>query len=294
MPARNAARFIGEAIESVLTQGAAVNELIVVDDGSMDDTVAILHRLSRPRVRLLTNNRAGVSAARNTGARAASGKWLIFLDADDRLRPGAIHTLLKAADGELDAVSLYGDYDRIDDTGRRVGRRRLLRRRRKPSGRVLQRLVVGNFIVNGGLMLVRASAFNAVGGFDETLRFCEDWHCWCRLAAIGTFHFVPDFLLDYRIHDANTMSSGRRSPEDFLPAAERVFQDQTIIEKLPPQLLPRLRQAAEAHLIAYLATQAVRVRGYATALAYASMAVRRSPRAAPGVILRLASAFVGI
>jgi glycosyltransferase involved in cell wall biosynthesis len=293
MPARNAAPYIGEAIASVLAQGEAVAELIVIDDGSTDGTSRIVRRFNHPAVRLLSNDGRGVSAARNTGARAATGEWLMFLDADDRLRTGAIAALAQAAASEPKAVALYGDYDRIDGRGRQVGRRRLLRRPRKPSGQILKRLVAGNFIVNGGLMIVRASAFKAVGGFDETLKYCEDWHCWCRLAAVGPFGFVPQCLLDYRVHEANTMSAAARSPQDFLPAADRVFQDRTIIDRLPPRLLPRLRQSAEAHLITYLATQAVRFHAYAAAFAYGLMAMRRSPRATPRVILRLASALVG-
>jgi glycosyltransferase involved in cell wall biosynthesis len=294
MPAKNAARFIAEAIESVLRQGPAVGELIVVDDGSTDTTPAIVRRFDRRLVRLMPNEGVGVSAARNTGARAARGAWLMFLDADDRLRPGAVAALLHAVIVAPEAIVFYGDYDRIDSSGRQVGRRQLLRRSAKPSGQVLERMLARNFIVNGGLMIVRASDFKTVGGFDESLRFCEDWHCWCRLAAIGPFHFIPQFLLDYRVHDSNTMSAAVRRPADFLPAADSVFQDPTIIGRLPPRRLLHLQRAAEAHLITYLATQAIRFRAYRAAFGYALMALWRFPRATPSVILRVASALVGI
>src|SRR5882672_10429540 len=93
MPARNAAAHIGEAIESVLAQGEHLRELIVVDDGSSDETIAIVRGFDDCRIRLLTNVSSGVSSARNTGARWATADWLMFLDADDRLRKNALAIL---------------------------------------------------------------------------------------------------------------------------------------------------------------------------------------------------------
>ena len=271
-----------------------VGEIIVVDDGSSDDTVAIVQAIGDPRLRLMTNDATGVSAARNLGAQRARGDWLIFLDADDRLRPGAVTTLLSAAEAAPRAVLAYGDYNTIDSAGRSIGRRDLLKGRRKPSGNVLERLAGGNFIVNGGIMLVRADAFRASGGFDVSLRYCEDWHCWCRLAALGDFAFVPKLLLDYRLHTANTMSAAVRTPQDFLPAAARVFSDELILSRLPANAASRLRQQAEVHLVTYSATQAVRFGRYRDALAYLGMVGRRSPRAIPRSAIKIVLAYFGI
>jgi glycosyltransferase involved in cell wall biosynthesis len=294
MPAKNAAAFLGEAIESVLTQGRDVIEIIVVDDGSSDDTRSIVRAFEDRGVRLLDNQGAGVSAARNTGARAANGDWLMFLDADDRLRPSAVAALVGPAQAAPDAVAIYGNYDRIDGQGRPIGRRRWLRHRPKPSGRVLERLAAGNFIVNGGVMIVRSRSFAEVGGFDETLKYCEDWHCWCRLAALGEFRFIPDFLLDYRQHRDNTMSATVRSPQDFLPAAERVFCDRSILAKLPAGSAAALRDAAELHLLTYAATQAVHFRRYRQAFSYLLMVAQRSVLAVPRATMSLGLAYVGI
>jgi glycosyltransferase involved in cell wall biosynthesis len=294
VPAKNAAVFLVEAIVSVLAQGRDVDELIIVDDNSTDESVSIARGFADSRIRVIANCGSGVSAARNTGARAASGDWLMFLDSDDRLRPGAIAALLRGAASQPQAIVIYGDYSRVDKNGRRIGLRHLLRGRAKPSGRVLGQLVSGNFIVNGGVMIVRAASFAATAGFDEALRYCEDWHCWCRLAALGEFRFISDLLLDYRIHSANTMSAAMRSPQDFLPSAERVFRDLAIVGQLPSHLVLSLRRAADVHLIAFAATQAVRFHEYGKARAYMAMAVRRSPAAAPGVLLRIVSAYLGI
>jgi glycosyltransferase involved in cell wall biosynthesis len=293
IPARNAAAYIGETIGSALTQNG-IAEIIVVDDGSTDDTVAIVRSIRDSRLRLLTNDAAGVSAARNLGARNAGGDWLVFLDADDRLRPGAVTTLLRAARAAPRAVLVYGDYNTIDSAGRAIGRRDLLKGRRKPSGHVLERLAAGNFIVNGGTMLVHAGAFRTAGGFDVSLRYCEDWHCWCRLAAIGKFVHVPEVLLDYRLHTANTMNAAVRTPRDFSPAIARVFDDELIMARLPAGAVPRLRRAAEIHLVTYSATQAVRFGRYRDALGYLGMIGRLSPYAIPRSAIRIALACLGI
>lgn len=124
IPAKNAAAYIRETIDSALMQ-SSVGEIIVVDDGSTDDTIAIVRSIRDPRLRLMTNKSSGVSAARNLGAQNAAGVWLVFLDADDRLRPGAVATLLAAARGAPRAVLVYGDYNTIDSEGQQIGRREL-------------------------------------------------------------------------------------------------------------------------------------------------------------------------
>ncbi|WFU76866.1 MULTISPECIES: glycosyltransferase [unclassified Bradyrhizobium] len=293
IPAKNVAAYIGETLVSALAQ-SEVGEVIVVDDGSSDDTVAIVRAMRDPRLRLMTNDSAGVSAARNLGARHASGDWLLFLDADDRLRPGAAAALLAAARAAPRAVLVYGDYNTIDSEGRQIGRRELLKGRRKPSGDVLARLAAGNFIVNGGIALARAEAFRAIGGFDTSLRYCEDWHCWCRLAAIGEFEFAPKLLLDYRVHTANTMNAAVRTPQDFFPAIARVFDDGLILARLPEGTAAGLRQAAEIHLVTYSAMQAVRFGRYRQSLGYLGMIGRRSLRALPRAAIRVVLTCFGI
>lgn len=293
IPAKNVAAYVGETIVSALAQGE-VTEVIVVDDGSTDNTISIVRAIRDPRLRLMTNDSAGVSAARNLGARHASGEWLLFLDADDRMRPGAVAALLAAARGAPRAVLVYGDYNTIDSEGRQIGRRDLLKGRRKPSGDVLTRLAAGNFIVNGGIALARAEAFRAIGGFDTSLRYCEDWHCWCRLAAIGEFEFASKLLLDYRLHTANTMNAAIRTPQDFFPAIARVFDDGLILARLPAGTAAGLRQAAEIHLVTYSAMQAVRFGRYREAFTYLGMVGRRSLKSLPRSALRVALACFGI
>ena len=106
MPCYQSGETVERSVRSVQAQTMADWELIAVDDGSTDDTLARLRALQtdEPRMRVLHQDNAGVSAARNAGIDAARGEWLFFLDADDRLTPDALATLLDMADDALDVV----------------------------------------------------------------------------------------------------------------------------------------------------------------------------------------------
>jgi glycosyltransferase involved in cell wall biosynthesis len=287
--------YIGEALQSAVAHGPSVSDIVVVDDGSTDGSPDVAASLSDPRIRVCRNSGAGVSAARNTGAATASGEWLLFLDADDRLKPRAVDRLLAAAAEAPSAVVVYGDFDRIDAQGRQVGIRRLFQNRPKPSGQVLRAMVRGFFVGNGGTSLVRASAFAQTGGYDVTLKYCEDWHLWCRLAALGEFKYVRGAcILDYRIHAANTMDGKSRSYGDYVPALERIWSDPLITRSLAHAERADLRAAAETHLMTYSAGLDVRNHNYWRAARTAGKAMLRTPRRAPGVVARVALARIWV
>lgn len=297
IPVRNGEDHVVEAVGSALAQGEAVVEVIVVDDGSSDRTVERVAALADPRIRLATDRpagRAGVSAVRNYGFAGSRGEWVLFLDADDRLRPGAVARLLEGADDPR-VAAVYGDYERIDGAGATVGRRRLLRRRAKPSGDIAEALLAGNFIVNGGIMLIRAANFREIGGFDESLRYCEDWHAWCRLATTGEMRFRQGVgVLDYRVHSSSTMMAKTLTMDDYSPALDAIFSDPRIVRAVPAERLAGLRAKAHAHLNAYLIGQSLRARRYGAALSGLAVTLARQPRALPRALLVSAAALAGL
>ena len=295
IPVKNGARYIAEAIGSALAQPEAAL-VVVVDDGSVDATAAIVAAIPDARVKLIAGGRIGVSAARNRGLaevrKSAEGEsFVLFLDADDRLRDGALGRLIAAA--SPDCVAVYGDYERIDEHGATIGRRAWLRGRRKPSGDILNALLAGNFIVNGGVMLMRLSAIARLGGFDETLRYCEDWQAFCRLAVLGPILYLDETVLDYRVHGASAMMRGPVSFQHYRDALDRVFADPGVRARLTADEAARLPAEAEAHLRMYLACQAVRSHAYARALPEAARAMRSAPRRAPKHMMRILAAAAG-
>jgi glycosyltransferase involved in cell wall biosynthesis len=301
IPVKNGARFIGDAVASALGQ-PGVKQVIVVDDGSTDDSAEIVSRIDDARVTLIRSAGRGVSAARNRGfaelERLSSAKesdqgWVMFLDADDRLVAGATRQLLEGV--PADCVAVYGDYERIDASGRRIGHRSMLRRRVKPSGDILRDLLAGNFIVNGGVMLIRHAQFRRSGGFDETLRHCEDWHLFCRLAALGPIVWRPrTTVLEYRVHDSSAMMGGGVNFNHYRAAVERVFSDPMIIGKVGSHDVARLRRKAEVHLKTYLACQAIRVRAYGRAIKETAEVIALLPSRAPKTLAHALGALAGL
>jgi glycosyltransferase involved in cell wall biosynthesis len=301
IPVKNGARYIGEAVASALGQ-PGVTRVIVVDDGSTDDTAEIAARFSDERVTLIRGGGRGVSAARNLGftelerltpTEESDRNWVMFLDADDRLVPGAIQKLLAGV--QTDYVAVYGDYERIDAGGYRIGRRGMLLRRAKPSGVILRDLLAGNFIVNGGVMLIRQTQFRRAGGFDEALRYCEDWHLFCRLAALGPIVWCPrTTVLEYRVHDTSAMMNGRLDFRDYQAAVERIFTDPAIVGKVSRADVVRLRRNAEVHLKTYLACQAIRAHAYGRAMKEAAEAIVLLPSQMPRTLAHALGALAGL
>ena len=294
IPVRNGARYIAEAIRSALDQGDFITELVVVDDASTDGTVDVAMAIGDPRVRVVPNWTTGLPAGRNTGTAHTNGEWLYYLDADDRVRPGAIAALLAAAGRSPGADVVYGDYERVDVQGCRIGRRNAIRLRRKPTGYILPALLKGNFMV-AGAQIVRRAAFDRAGGFDESLRCLEDWHFWCRVSSFAQFLHVPGrHVLDYRIHNASMMHAAPRPFSDFRPAIDAVFGDPMVARRMSSLALAGLRPIAEASLMAYVATEAIRLRAYDVAFRSALRAAWHAPMQTPKVVARVLGTFAGL
>jgi glycosyltransferase involved in cell wall biosynthesis len=179
----NRAGMVGTAIRSVLDQTHADLELVVVDDCSPDDTRRVVQAIHDPRVRYLRHpSNRGLPAGRNTGIRAARGEFVAFLDDDDTWRPTKLERQLKAVEG-ADAV-LCGAV--IEGRGVKTFERVQV---------TCARLRRGNRFDPSSL-LVRTSVIADVG-FDESLRFGEDWDAFIRIAERGAIAYLPEPLLVY-------------------------------------------------------------------------------------------------
>ncbi len=196
IPSYNSAGFIREALDSVFGQTGVPLEVLVVDDGSTDDTQSVLEGYG-DRIRVLTQVRGGPYRARNLAASHARGEWLAFLDADDDWLPGKLAAQLRLAQGGADLV--YTDRLNFGDLSR-------VKARQSDSvtlhqGDVFASLLMGNFITLSSVLL-RKSTFNELGGFDIARHGVQDWDLWLRYAGTGrTVGLCTDALTRYRIHD---------------------------------------------------------------------------------------------
>jgi glycosyltransferase involved in cell wall biosynthesis len=202
VPAYNAAATIEETLASVRNQTHGNLDIIVVDDGSVDQTATIVarHCADDRRVRLLRQANGGVAAARNAGVTAALGELVAIIDSDDLWQPSKIERQLRAlrAAGP-EAALVYCWSAPIDPEGRIIGWGDT------PAhfGDVLGQLCYGNFIGNGSAALMRKSAVQAAGGFDPSLRArraqgCEDWRLYLLIAERHHVALVADQLTGYR------------------------------------------------------------------------------------------------
>ncbi|MEO6256536.1 MAG: glycosyltransferase [Sphingomicrobium sp.] len=196
IPAFNAAATIDQTLRSVRGQTHQNIEIIVVDDGSSDATLDIVERHRRDDPRVLIERQSangGPSAARNRAIALSTGNYIAPLDADDLWRPDKLARQLDAfADP---AVALVYSWYAIIDADSRI---RFLDSRSEAEGGVVAALCERNFVGNGSAPLITRAAVAEAGGYDESLRGCEDYKLWFRIAERHRFALVREFLVGYR------------------------------------------------------------------------------------------------
>lgn len=194
VPARNAARTVARTLDSVLAQTFPDWEAIVIDDGSSDETARRVEQAASldPRIRLVAGPARGVSAARNAGLDEARGAFILFLDADDAIAPDHLARLVAATARHPAADVVYCDWRLVAPDGRR-GDLIAPRISRAPFAALA---VACAFPIHAAL--TRRTAINALDGFDETMRVCEDWDLWQRLARTGAcFRHATGAVAEY-------------------------------------------------------------------------------------------------
>jgi glycosyltransferase involved in cell wall biosynthesis len=181
--------MLGEAVDSVLAQAFQDFELIVVDDGSTDETAAKLRGLGSA-ICVITRPRRGVAAARNLGAKHAKGRYLAFLDSDDLWLPKKLAVQATFMDARPE-ISICQTEEIWIRAGARVNPKA---KHRKPSGDIFKRSLDLCLVSPSAVMMTRELFLNA-GGFDETLPVCEDYDLWLRIALEHGVPLLPQPLV---------------------------------------------------------------------------------------------------
>lgn len=246
IPTYNHANPIGEAIQSVIDQTYTDWELLVVDDGSMDETAQVVAKFGG-QVKYIRQDIAGACVARNTGFTASRGEYITFLDSDDRMLPHNLEILANLLEAHQDVGVAYGwgyfcrqeigqrelmDYQRIQeeippqidvpwDGAERHPVGTMI------EGQILPQLLIEDSILLGG-NLIRRSCIQAIGGFDTRIHFMEHWDFFLRLAMAGfTFACCRQAVMLYRNHSGNRFHDSISMLQDHLTIINRIFADPT-------------------------------------------------------------------
>jgi glycosyltransferase involved in cell wall biosynthesis len=219
VPTYNNRSFLPATIDSVLAQTYSDYELIVVDDGSTDDTVAVL-RPYNGQIRYLPQTNQGVSAARNRGLALALGDYIVFLDGDDLLLPHKLARQVAFLDTNQAVGVVHSGWQTIAENGQP-------RHTIEPWHQAPQ-LDLATWLrwkpVFLGAMMFRRRWLAAMPGFDPALRQAEDTDLMLRLAAAGCpMAWLPEVTVRYRQHGANTMRNGRQQAEAIMQVLDRFF-----------------------------------------------------------------------
>ena len=228
IPAYNAEGFLSLTLASARAQTHPNLEILIVDDGSTDATLAIARDAAKTdhRIRVMTSGQgnAGVAAARNRGLAEARGEYVAPLDADDVWHPENLVVQLAALQAAGPGVAVcYAWYVVIDENGelQGVGPRNRLTRKRE----ILRAECNGNFIGNASSTLIRREAIERVGGYDCTLRArhgqgCEDQALYMALAERWNFAVVPNYLIAYRNHPMSMSKDSAQMNRSYLLALD--------------------------------------------------------------------------
>jgi glycosyltransferase involved in cell wall biosynthesis len=241
IPAYNAAEFLAETLDSALLQTHSDFEVLVIDDGSTDDTSAIAASYGPP-VRLIRTANQGAALARNTGIDAASAEFAAFLDADDLWEPDKLARQLDRIDERCRFV--YTDtisFGHEELTGIRMSSGGLL-----PSGDVVAKLIEGNFIATSSVLLDLEIARRA-GGFDPKFRIAQDWILWLRAARLTRVAAIQDPLVHYRMHPGSLGSDIEQRISD----CRGVIDEGLTMVEMPEARKAKLRNRAVANEYLY-------------------------------------------
>jgi glycosyltransferase involved in cell wall biosynthesis len=272
IPVRNGERFVGRTLDSALAQTYRPLEIVVVDDGSTDQTSAIVEAAAARcgRIRLFRGSHAGMSAARNLAISQSRGGLIAPLDADDLWYPEKIARqvgVMRASSPSVGVVYCWTvDIDEDDLIIPPI------RDKCIAQGNVIAELAAGNILESGSVPLIRRSYLDAIGGYDSNLKNSADWKLNLALAEICEFAVVPSHLVGYRRWSTNS-SNNTMAMERSIDQVER-----WIIDKWP-DLPTNARRQMLYNSNYYLAHKALTTNNFITAARYYLKSLKADPSA---------------
>jgi len=225
IPTYNYGHYIEEAIDSVLAQTYKDYEIIVVDDGSTDNTEEVVSKYG-PKIKYIYQENQGLSAARNTGIKKSNGEYIAILDSDDLWFPWKLEKQMKLFEANSVLGLVYSDGFAFSEKGVfddfLFGENTNFYR-----GRVFDKLLLNNFI-SCPSALVKRDCFNKVGLFDTSLDACEDWDMWLRISLYYEIDYVNEPLVKHREHKGSMHTKAEMMEEAALKVLNKIFLQKNI------------------------------------------------------------------
>lgn len=220
IPAYNAEAFLSEAIESVLAQSFQDFEVIVIDDGSTDDSARIANSFGG-NVFCLSQENRGLAAARNRGIAESKGELIALLDADDYWLAEKLEKQVELLERESEAVACFTLTENFNDQGE------TLETSVEPDyADIVEALLLYSCIIGPpSSVMIKRSALNKIGDFDMNFSQCADWDMWLRLAELGKVVYVNKPLVRYRIHPTNMSKNTPLLESDTFGVLDKFFSD---------------------------------------------------------------------
>lgn len=237
IPAYNAEKTILETIYSVQKQTFSDFELIIINDGSTDNTLEILNTIQDSRIKIFSYENGGLSVARNRGISRATGEFIAFLDADDLWTSDKLELQLASLQKHPEAGVAYSWTHFMDEQGESFHADEPL----FFEGNVYPQLLVHNFLASGSNPLITKQAIESVGEFNPSVSGAADWDYWLRLAARWPFVVVPKPQIFYR-----QSSSSMSSKVEFMEGCQIQVIEQAFLSA------PMELQALKKHSLAYI------------------------------------------
>ena len=276
IPVYKVEKYIAATVESVLKQSYKHFELLIIDDGSPDQSIEICQQFTDPRIKIIRQRNRGVSAARNTGIRHAQGTYLAFLDGDDLWLPEKLDKHVKHLESSSTVGVSFSHSAFIDEVGKSLGIYQISKIREITAPYVLYRNPIGN----GSAPVIRREVLEAIKFqsnlhgtmedcyFDEQLHHIEDVECWLRIAIQTDWQIegIPEALTLYRLSLGGASTNLIRQFESLEKVLEKT-------RSYAPGLIAQWGNPAKAYQLRFLARRAVRLKAASTAIQMAHRAL---------------------
>ncbi len=274
LPTYNRAKYLADAVQSILNQTFPDLELIVVDDGSTDETRSLLNGFTDARIKYIYQSQQGISAAMNTGITAASGRYIARLDSDDIWLPEMLAIQVSTLENRTELGLVYAKAQGMDANGNPLSETRGLPLRYFEDS--FKSMLYHDSTCNI-TVVVRSEYLEKAGRYDESLPVNEDWDMWLRVARHCQFGFTDTVVARYRYHDDNITQKTSLHFSEHVSGRGKILDKIFLESDLPPSIIA-IKHLVYQELYLYTGRTWLLSRNYSQAFRFFLKAIRSGLR----------------